>query len=84
MTIELISKNDCVSNGNRKGKGKEKVDCSIKNYKGKMLKKITNRDRKRCYNCGHDNGMWYEYFTKGRREYHFLCESCIDTIEGKK
>ena len=65
---------------NRKGK----IDSSNRNYKGTMLKRITNRDRKRCFKCGHDRGMWFEYFLKGRREYHFLCQSCIDTIEGGK
>ena len=82
--IELVEKKDCVSNGDRNGKGggKGKVDCSSKNYKGKM-KRIDNRDRKKCHKCGRDGGLWHEFFVKGKREYLFLCECCINTIENK-
>lgn len=75
--IELVSEKDCVA-GNRNRKGNN-------NKKGKILnKKISNRDRNRCYNCGHDNGRWYEQLIKGKREYHFLCQDCIDVIESAK
>lgn len=48
-----------------------------------VFKKIDNRDRKRCHNCGHDYGSWYEYLDKGRLEYRFLCRDCIDKIESR-
>ena len=83
MTIELVSKNDCVNSGDRNGKGKGRVDCSNKIYKGKM-KRIDNRDRKKCHKCGRDGGLWHEFFVKGKREYLFLCSGCIEDVESGK
>lgn len=78
--IKLISEKDCVG-----GKGKAKIDCSPKKvgYR-ETMKRISNRDRERCQNCGHDGGLWYEQLIKGKREYHFWCQDCISTIENKK
>jgi hypothetical protein len=84
MSIALIRAEDCISNGDRNAKGKGKVDCSSKNCKVAMFKKITNRDRKRCYKCGQDGGVWYEQFLRGRSVYHFLCQDCINRIENIK
>jgi late competence protein required for DNA uptake (superfamily II DNA/RNA helicase) len=84
MTIELVHEKDCVI-GSGKGKGKiGSGDSGANSYKGTMLKKITNRDRRRCFTCGHNEGQWFEYLDRGRRVYHFLCRSCIDTIENNK
>jgi hypothetical protein len=78
--IELVNEKDCTG-----GKGKRKIDCSHKKvgYRETMSKRISNRDRERCHQCGHDGGSWYEHFVKGKREYHFLCQHCIDSIENR-
>lgn len=73
MVLELVKEKDCIA---RNGKGK--VDEKSNRHR---FKKITARDRRRCYICGHNDGQWFEYFKKGRQEYHFLCRNCIDTIE---
>ena len=78
--IELVEKKDCVSNGDRNGKGGGKGGGRRRT----MLRRIDNRDRKKCHKCGRDGGLWREILNKGRREYRFLCNDCLENVERDK
>ena len=73
MVIELVEKKDCAERQVGGGKGGERKGGEIRT----RLKKIDNRDRKKCHKCGRDNGSWHEQFLRGRLEYVFLCSDCM-------
>lgn len=80
MTLELVNEKDCV--GYNGLKRYEKRHVRAEKGRGTNLKKYS-LSKKRCFNCGHNEGVWYEHLIKGRREYHYLCQKCIDIIEGR-
>jgi hypothetical protein len=78
MALELINEKDCVG---RKG---HKTNNEVKKESKSMpLKRINYADRKRCFKCGHRSATWCEILNRGRREYHYLCQNCLNIMEGK-